>query len=244
MEHVTMSSVNILTDTHIGKEVPDELAFPALLQELLRRSKRTSTGCLEWTGWRTATGYGVRAFRGRGQNTHRLMYMAVIGAIPDGMQILHSCDNPPCMNPRHLSLGTGQKNMQESVERGRHYEAVKPNCDRGHPLSGANLYVCKDERRHCRTCQRARQRMRLGWPEDLAYSVPRKQGWPPKDLVRIEPKKTRKQLSAHCSKGHELSGRNRYVTPKGNVECRTCRQLARNRYGEKQKRHFSGEGKG
>ena len=127
MEIVTMPGLGkmILTDTHIGKDVPDELAFPALLKRLLANSRRTESGCLEWTGWRGATGYGFTSFRGRQRPTHRLMYMVTKGPIPEGLQILHSCDNPPCMEPDHISPGTGQKNMRESVERGRHHEAVR-----------------------------------------------------------------------------------------------------------------------
>ena len=233
------------TATHIGLDVPDELAFPALLQRLVNRSKRTKNGCLEWTGWCTATGYGSTAFRGRGQSTHRLMYLAVIGPIPEGMQVLHSCDNPPCMNPRHLSLGNGQENMQQAVERGRHYEAEKTHCDRGHELGGDNVRKDGNGSRHCKTCARARHRINAGWPEDLAYSVPKGAvGQVPSDLKRVKPPIRRKHGSSHCTKGHELSGRNRYVTPKNQIECRKCRQIARDGFAAKQlaKRasHFSG----
>lgn len=235
----------ILTDTHIGNEIPDELAFPALLQRLVKRSKRTKTGCLEWTGYCGPTGYGFTAFRGSGKPVHRLMYLAVIGPIPEGMQVLHSCDNPPCMNPRHLSLGSGQENMQQSVERGRHHEAVKTSCDRGHPLSGENLHVSKGGHRHCKICHRARHRINAGWPEALAYSTPKGgKGHVPQGLKRGKPPAKRPHGSPHCTKGHELSGKNRYVTPKGNVECRRCRQIARDRYAAaaKAKRStFSGE---
>lgn len=52
---------------------------------------------------------------------HRLSYRHFKGAIPKGRHILHSCDNPPCCNPEHLSAGTRSQNMQDMVEKGRHY---------------------------------------------------------------------------------------------------------------------------
>ena len=220
------------TATHIGLDVPDELAWPALLQRLVSRSKRTKNGCLEWTGWCTAPGYGSTAFHDATIPPHRLVaILAVIGPIPDGMQVLHSCDNPPCMNPRHLSLGSGQENMQQAVERGRHYEAEKTHCDRGHELAGENVRH-ENGRRHCNVCARARHRINAGWPEDLAYSVPK--GQMPAGLKRGKPPIRRKHGSSHCTKGHELSGGNRYVTPKKQIECRKCRQIARDGYAAKQ----------
>lgn len=243
-----MTSKTVLNERFIGKDVPDELAFPALLRRLLKKSRRTESGCLEWTGWRGATGYGFTSFRGRQRPTHRLMYRITKGPIPEGMQILHSCDNPPCMEPDHISQGTGQKNMQESVERGRHFEAVKTHCDQGHELSGDQVHTEKNGRRHCKVCSRIRHRINAGWPEELARSAPKGYtGQIPRGLNRVKPPPRRPHGAPHCTKGHELSGANRYVTPKGNVECRKCRQIARDRYAAvqlaKRATHFSGEPK-
>jgi hypothetical protein len=203
----------------------------ALLRRLLSKAKPTANGCLEWNGWKTATGYGSTYHSGKNTTTHRLMYRATKGEIPQGMVIMHSCDNPPCICPAHLSLGTHAENMQQSIDRKRHFESVKTHCDRGHELAGENLYICRDKRRHCKTCSRARQRMATGWPEDLAYSSPKDQGHTPSGLKRGAPRRVRAHQSGHCTNGHELAGRNRYVTPKGNVECRRCRQIARDRFG-------------
>lgn len=209
-----------------------------LLRKMLSQVKPTANGCLEWTGFRIDTGYG-QAYNGkRSESAHRVMYRLTKGEIPKGMQVLHSCDNPPCVSPIHLSLGTAQENMRQSVERGRHHEATRTQCVRGHDL--ADAYINKDGSRHCRLCQRARQRMAVGWPEDLAYSAPKKQGHLPKGFVRVMPKPTRKKQSAYCTKGHELVGRNRYVTPKGHAECRKCRQIARDRFGRNRASQFSG----
>jgi hypothetical protein len=51
---------------------------------------------------------------------HRVAYESANGAIPEGMQVLHTCDNPPCCNPDHLYLGTPQSNTYDKVSKNRH----------------------------------------------------------------------------------------------------------------------------
>lgn len=83
------------------------------------------TGCREWTGTRGAKNYGQVsgvAYFGdhKAHATHRLAYEIVNGPIPEGLQVRHSCDNPPCCEPSHLLKGTGTDNMRDRKERG-HY---------------------------------------------------------------------------------------------------------------------------
>jgi hypothetical protein len=75
--------------------------------------------CWGWTGPLTDKGYGIVQVKGRKIGAHRLSYEYFKGPIPDGLHVLHSCDNPPCVNPDHLSVGTHQQNMREAKERKR-----------------------------------------------------------------------------------------------------------------------------
>lgn len=77
--------------------------------------------CWEWLGTRDRAGYGRMSTR-RGQapvRAHRVSWELHYGAIPDGMVVRHKCDNPACVNPAHLLIGTYRQNMADAVERGR-----------------------------------------------------------------------------------------------------------------------------
>ena len=115
-------------------------------------------GCWVWQGKRNKGGYG---YWGK-VLAHRHSWMLANGPIPDGMWILHHCDNRPCVNPAHLYPGTVVENVRDMVSRGRNYvPALKTHCDRGHELSGDNLrLVGVDQRRICRTCDNDRSATR------------------------------------------------------------------------------------
>lgn len=81
--------------------------------------RRGADDCWEWRGGRDGDGYGMFWFNGRGHRATRVS-LAVSGApVSPGHLVRHACDNPPCVNPAHLSTGTHQDNVDDSITRGR-----------------------------------------------------------------------------------------------------------------------------
>lgn len=75
--------------------------------------------CFEWQGYRHPKGYGRFFWRGRSRPAHRVAFHLTHNEDPGEMHVLHKCDNPPCVNPQHLYLGTNADNVRDKVERGR-----------------------------------------------------------------------------------------------------------------------------
>lgn len=78
------------------------------------------TDCWEWTAYRQKQGYGCFSYHGIQRLAHRASWELHFGRIPSGKDILHKCDNPPCVNPSHLFIGDDFINQQDRVAKGRH----------------------------------------------------------------------------------------------------------------------------
>lgn len=78
--------------------------------------------CWEWTGAKTQYGYGQLNYDWRRNKrilAHRLSYEIAHGSIPLGLHVLHHCDNPPCVRPEHLFLGTDKDNVFDAIQKNR-----------------------------------------------------------------------------------------------------------------------------
>lgn len=123
-----------------------------------------SDRCWEWQGPRDHDGYGFIKVMRCSRRAHRCSWELCVGPIPNNLFVLHRCDNPPCVNPAHLFLGTARDNALDMVGKGRAANQRKDHCPQGHEYDEANTRHGPQGDRSCRTCRRewkrrARQRV-------------------------------------------------------------------------------------
>ena len=95
--------------------------------------------CWEWVASKNSKGYGEFWFPDRKKHTraHQVSWIIEHGNIPDGLGVLHKCDNPSCVNPRHLFLGTNSDNNKDRDAKGRRVQG-KLYYGKEHPQHGTN----------------------------------------------------------------------------------------------------------
>lgn len=128
--------------------------------------KNTTSGCWEWRSSIRGNGYG--AFfthlhpEGRKcHGAHRYSWGLFNGAIPEGLLVLHKCDNRICVNPDHLFLGSHVDNMQDCAAKGRVKtigQSMKTHCVNGHEFTEWNTRRDKNNHRRCKTCAKTYRR--------------------------------------------------------------------------------------
>jgi hypothetical protein len=119
----------------------------------------SESDCWEWTGAKNALGYG-NFWDGRYYRAHNWSLREDAGSPPEGKSnACHTCDNPSCVNPRHLYWGSQQENIDDAISRGRFYlKPMQEFCKNGHPLEDPNLYYFSNGGRACKTCSTERSK--------------------------------------------------------------------------------------
>lgn len=117
---------------------------------------KKTDGCWLWTGHRDYHSYGrFRTGKGTRMFAHRFAWELLRDKIPAGMIICHRCDNPSCVNPEHLFVGTNADNTRDMFQKNRWKRPRNhflTQCKNSHLYNAENTHISKNGRRRCALC--------------------------------------------------------------------------------------------
>lgn len=118
--------------------------------------------CWEWQGTKNNKGYGNLWLNDRPVLAHRISFFLSQENFNQTLIVCHHCDNPSCVNPAHLFVGTDADNARDMTEKGRNFlpNPSLPFCPNGHFYNPQNTYFRPDGGRRCKICHAAREKMR------------------------------------------------------------------------------------
>ncbi len=133
--------------------------MPELSQRFYDKVAPNSGGCWRWTAGHDHQGYAYFWLDGKTHRAHNVAYKALVGSIPDGLELDHLCHVRDCVNPAHLEAVTHKENVLRGVGFSAQ-NAVKTHCPKGHEYNELNTHTTKEGWRHCRVCDRDQKRER------------------------------------------------------------------------------------
>jgi hypothetical protein len=146
------------------------------VQYHLQQTKPGPNGCLLYTGYVHPLGYATTTYHNRQVKVHRKLFELVKKIKLDRWEsICHKCDVRHCINMKRLWKGDYMENNLDMVAKGRHYYASVTHCKSGHEFTPENTAYVKWKKyrfRHCRKCQLIRYRLKMGWTEEEAKTLP------------------------------------------------------------------------
>lgn len=162
---------------------------PAIVRFSKKYAPEPNTGCWLWTAGTSGRGafrYGIFHFAGE-ITAHRVSYILHKGPIPEGHVVCHECDQPLCVNPDHLFVGTQTENVADCVSKGRtqRFNAMKTHCPHGHPYDDQNTHWRPDNARSCRACARERANARRAANPEKFRAAERRRYWANKESANV-----------------------------------------------------------
>ena len=122
--------------------------------------KQEPADCWLWLASCYPNGYGRMTVGSRADGsrheimTHRFAWELEHGSIPEGLNVCHDCDNPPCVNVGHLFLGTQADNLDDMLNKHGHHNGNRTHCKRGHPFDEENTeHTSGHTKRRCKACR-------------------------------------------------------------------------------------------
>lgn len=126
---INQSRINAGEGTFCGKSCFYSWIKTTTEQRFWSHVNKTET-CWIWTLSKDSDGYGHVGVNGKLRGAHKVSWEFAFGPIPDGLDVLHKCNNRPCVRPDHLFLGTHQDNMEDMIRKGR--QIILRGEDNGH----------------------------------------------------------------------------------------------------------------
>lgn len=130
------------------------------MKRFWEKMRADGTGCFVWISAINEWGYGRFELNGKNMHAHRIAWTLIRGPIPNGLQVLHSCDSPPCCNVDHLFLGTNADNTADKVSKGRQ-SSMKGEA---HPKAKLTVEQVKIIRSSTKTTAELAKEFGIKWP--------------------------------------------------------------------------------